>query len=86
MFYINETFTCKAVNVEGLPDDCEVALMPLLWLCVGLYKTPSQNEKYFLENLSLTLTKMSCEDENILIGDLNLIVENKNLGSFYEYI
>ena len=50
-------------------------------------QNPSQNEKDFLENLSLALTKMSCEDENIiLIGDLNFTVENKNLGSFYEYI
>ena len=29
MFYINENIPCKAVNVEGLPDDCEVTLIEL---------------------------------------------------------
>ena len=62
MFYINENIPCKPVNVEGLPDDCEVTLIQLCinirkWLCIGLYKSPSQNEKYFLDNLSLALTK-----------------------------
>ena len=37
----------------------------------------------FLDNLSLPLTKMSCEYENVmLIGDFNLTVENKNLEVF----
>ena len=88
MFYINENIPCKTVNVEDLPDDCEVTLIELSiksrkWLCIGLYKPPSQNEKYFLDNLSLALTKMSCEYENVvLIGDFNLTVENKNLEVF----
>ena len=29
MFYINENIPCKTVNVEGLPDDCEVTLIEL---------------------------------------------------------
>ena len=88
MFYISKSIPCKTVNVEGLPDDCEVTLIELSikswkWLCIGLYKPPSQNEKYFLDNLSLALTKMTCEYENVaLIGDFNLTVENKNLEVF----
>ena len=88
MFYVNENIPCKTVNVEGLPNDCVVTLIELSiksrkWLCIGLYKPPSQNEKYFLDNLSLALTKMSCEYENVvLIGDFNLTVENKNLEVF----
>ena len=88
MFYINENIPCKTVTVEGVPDDCEVTLIELSiksrkWLCIGLYKPPAQNEKYFLDNLSLALTKMSCEYENVmLIGDFNLTVENKNLEVF----
>ena len=66
MFFINENIPCKTVNVEGLPDDSEVTLIELSikswkWLCIGLYKPPSKNEKYFPENLSLSLTKMSCQ-------------------------
>ena len=88
MFYINENIPCKTVNVEGLPDECEVNLIEFSvnrwkWLCIRLYKPPSQNEKYFLENLSLALTKISCKCENVtLIRDFNLTVENKNLKVF----
>ena len=62
MFYVNENIPYKPVNVEGLLDDCEVTLIELSiksrkWLFIGLYKPPSQNEKYFLNNLSLALTK-----------------------------
>ena len=79
---------CKTVNVESLPDDCEVILIELSiksrkLLYIGLYKSLSQNEKYSLENLSLTLTEMSCECENVkLIGDFNLTIEKKNLVVF----
>ena len=64
MFYINENISCKTVTVESLPDYCEVTLIKLSiksrkWLCIGLYKPLSQNEKYFLDNLSLALTKTS---------------------------
>ena len=87
-FYINENIPCKTVNAEGLPDDCEVTLIELSiksrkWFCIGLYKPHSQNEKYFLDNLSLALAIMSYEYENvILIGDFNLTAENKNLEVF----
>ena len=72
MFYINENILCKTVHVEGLPDDCEVTLIQL-----SIHK---------MKNISLTLlalTKMSCEYENVLlIEDINLTVENKNLEVF----
>ena len=29
LFYINENIPCKTVNVEGLPDDCEITLIEL---------------------------------------------------------
>ena len=78
----------KVINVEGLPDSYKVTLIELSnksrkWLCICLYEPPTQNEKYFLEILSFTVTKMSCEYEDImLIGDFNLTVENKNLEVF----
>ena len=61
----------------------ELSIKSRKWLFTGLYKLPSQNGKYFLDNLSLALTKMSCEYENVmLIGDFNLTVEKKNLEVF----
>ena len=53
------------------------------WLCIGLYKLPSQNENYFLDILSKDLRKQTCQYENVmLIGDFNLTVNNKSLRLF----
>ena len=53
------------------------------WLCIGLYKSPSQNENYSLDILSKVFSKQTCQYENgMLIGDFNLTVNNKNLGMF----
>ena len=56
IFYINGNIPCKAVNLEEVPDDCEIILVESSiksrkWLCIGLYKPPLQNDKYFLDNL-----------------------------------
>ena len=86
--YVNENIPCKMVSVEGVPDDCEIILIEFSiktrkWLCFGLYKPPSQNDKYFLDNLSLIVNKLTCQCENIiLMGDFNLTVENKKLEVF----
>ena len=86
--YVNENIPCKMVSVEGVPDDCEIILIEFSiktrkWLCFGLYKPPSQNDKYFLDNLSLILNKLTFQFENIiLMGDFNFTVENKNLEVF----
>ena len=51
------------------------------WLCLGFYKSPSQNENYFLDNLAEILRKQTCQHENVmLIWDFNLSVNDKNLG------
>ena len=61
MFHINKNNPCKTVDFECLSDNCEVTSIELAikirkWRCIGL-----TNEQYFLENLSLARTKMSCE-------------------------
>ena len=72
------------VSVKGIPNDCEIILIEFLirtrkWLCIGLYKLPSQNDKYFLDNLSLILNKLNFQFDNImLMGNFKLTVENKN--------
>ena len=83
--YFNENIPCEMVNVEGFPDDCEIILIEFSiktrkWLCIGLYDPPSQNDKYFLDNLSLILNKLTCQFDNIiLMGDFSFTVEDKNL-------
>ena len=88
LFYINENIPCKHINGEIIPSDIEMIMFEFLvktrkWLCIGLYKSPSQNENYFLDILSKVLSKQTCQYENVmLIGDFNLTVNNKNLRLF----
>ena len=85
MIYVNENIPCKIVSVEGFSNDCELIVIEFSiktrnWLCIGFYKPPSQNDKYFLDNLSLILNKLTCQFDNItLMGDFNFTVESKNL-------
>ena len=88
MFYINENIPCKLINDQIIPSDIDMIMFEFLvktrkWLCIGFYKSPSQNENYFLDILSKVLTIQTCQYENlILIGDFNLTVNKKNLGVF----
>ena len=53
------------------------------WLCVGIYRSPSKNEKYFIDHLSKTLGQLSRQyDKTVLIGDFNLTINNKSLENF----
>ena len=78
------------VSAEGVPDDCKIILIEFSiktrkWLCICLYETTSQNDKYFLDNLSFILNKLTCQFANImLLEGFNLTDENKL--SFYEHI
>ena len=88
LFYINENIPCKLVNDQIIPSDIEMIMFEFLvrtrkWLCIGLYKSPSQNENYFLDILSKVLSKQISQYENVmLIGDFNLTVNKKNLRVF----
>ena len=84
LFYINENIPCKLLNDKIIPSDIEMIMFEFLvktrkWLCIGLYKSPSQNENYFLDVLSKVLSKRICLYA-MLIEDFNLTVNNKNLG------
>ena len=58
----------------------EFSFKNLKWLCIGVYKAPPQNDKYFLDNPSKNLGKLIYQyDKTMLIGDFNLTVENKNV-------
>ena len=70
---------CETVNVEGIPKYNKSGK----WICIGLYKSLSQNGKYFLKNLPLALNKMSCVYVNItLVGDSQTYCKSKNIEVF----
>ena len=86
--YVNENIPSKTVNVEGIENVCEIILIEFSietrkWLCIGLYKPPSKNENYFLDNFSLVINRLTWQYENfMLIDDFNMTIENKNLEVF----
>ena len=88
MFYVNEQIPSKVLSLESIPMDIKLILLEFTvknqrWLCVGIYRPPSQNEKYFIDHLSKTLGQLSRQyDKTVLIGDFNLTIDNKSLENF----
>ena len=81
IFYVNKQIPSKVLSLEPIPMDIELILLEFTvknqrWLCVGIYRPPSQNEKYFIEHVSKTLGQLSCQyDKTMLIGTM-LIGQN----------
>ena len=76
VFYVNEQIPRNVLSLGSIPMDIELILLEFTvknqrWLCVGIYRPPSQNEKYFIDHLSKTLSQLSRQyDKTVLIGDL----------------
>ena len=85
VFYVNEQIPSNVLSLESIPIDIELILLEFTvknqrWLYVGIYRPPSQNEKYFIDHLSKTLGQLYCQyDKTLLIGDFNLTINNKSL-------
>ena len=84
MFYVNENLPCKSLTteVDNLTETIflEVNVQSSKWPFVGCYKPPSQNEEFFISNLSKTINAFSTKYDNILLmGDFNLTIENEHL-------
>ena len=88
MFYVNVQIPSKFLSLESIPMDIELILLEFTvknrrWLCVGIYRPPYQNEKYFTEHLSKILGQLSCQyDKTMLIWDFNIMIDNKSLENF----
>ena len=82
MFYVNERIPSKVLSLFELIL-LEFTVKNRTWLCVGIDRLPSQNEKYFIDHLSKTLGQLSRQyDKTVLIGDFNLTIDNKSLENF----
>ena len=84
MFYVNKNLLCKSLTreIDNLTEAIflKVYVQCSKWLFVGFYKPPSQNEEFFISNLSKTINAFSAKYENILLmGDFNLTIKNKHL-------
>ena len=74
MFYVNENLLCKslATEIDNLTESIflEVNVQSSKWLFVDYYKPPSQNEEFFISNLSKTINAFSTKSGNILLMGL----------------
>ena len=83
--YINESIPSESVNVEGIVKEREIVLIEFSiktrkWLFIGLDKPPSQNENYFLDNLSLIINRLTCQYENLYwLAILTWLLRTKTL-------
>ena len=63
MFYVNENLPCKnlTTEIDNLTETIflEVNLQSSKWLFADCYKPPSQNEEFFINNLSKTINAFS---------------------------
>ena len=60
MFYVNEQIPNKVLSLESIPMDIELILLEFTvkhrrWMCIDIYRPPSQNETYFIDHLSKSL-------------------------------
>ena len=90
ILYVNEEILCKKIdmkvdnhNIEAI--FIEVNLRKEKWLMIGVYKPPSQSECDFVNTLQQSLSSLSQKYERfIIIGDLNMKIENEHLSSLIE--
>lgn len=67
----------KVLHLNYTPDDNDVVLRGfsikgLEWPSTGVDKAPSQNDKYFLDNLPKHIGELTCQyDKTVFVGAFN---------------
>ena len=75
--YVNRNITSRQLFPCLIPSDIQIIVVELKlrkhnWLLFSIYRPPSQNLKYFLENLTLLIDYYALTYENLVImGDFN---------------
>ena len=77
LLYVNENIPSRMLNHHYAPDDIEaicveINLRKQKWVIIGIYRPPSMNETYFLENVGRITDFYNCKyDKVIIMGDFN---------------
>ena len=88
MVYVRDNIPSRYISKFTIPNDIQILPFELnlrkrKWLVLSLYKPPSQNNEYFIDNLELVLEYyLACYDDYILIGDFNLQISDACLNNF----
>jgi len=80
--------TNQLINL-GLPQDIQLIVIELRlkktkWLCIFIYRPPSQDIDYFLDSLNILLDKYSSFKNCIIMGDFNCQPDSPKLAGFLE--
>ena len=83
--YVNTMIPSRQLISFVIPSDIQCIVIELnlrrqKWLLLAIYRNPSQNLKYFLDNITSLLDYYSSKYENIIIlGDFNNITSSVEL-------
>ena len=86
LVYVNEQIMSKELTGIAVPHDIQAKFIELnlrktKWLLVPSYRPPSQNEKYFVEQIGILVDFYSRSTHNLLVfGDLNLEASDPTLN------
>ena len=88
IMYVNEDIPSRLLKEHHAPDDIEVICVEInlrkeKWVIIGIYRPPSMNDTYFLDNLSRITDFYSCKyDKVIIMGDFNQEPSEEGIETF----
>ena len=85
LVYIKENLLCKKIEDFGIPNDIqtipiEINIGKQKWLLFPIYRSPSQDPRYFIENICAVIDRHTSLSENVLlIGDFNMGISDQEM-------
>ena len=90
LVYVRNGIISKQLKDLEIPSDIEIVSIEInirkqRWLILPLHRNPSQNQTYFVDNISRIMYRYSAARENVLIlGDFNMEVNDNALVPLVE--
>ena len=90
LVYVGEGVPAKEIKTYNFPDNIECGFVEInlknkKWLLANVYHPPSQNGRYFFEEIGKSLDAYGTRHENfILMGDFNTEEQDADISNFLE--
>ena len=87
MVYTKEDILCKKIEDSRIPNDIkaipiEINIRKQKVLLLPIYRSPTQDSQYFIENIFTIIDKHTLTREKVLlIGDFNMEMNDKEMGN-----
>ena len=88
MIYVRDKVPAKELSDIGIPLSIECGIVEInvhkkKWIMLGIYRTPSQNEREFFDELGKVVDMYAIRSDNlIIIGDFNMEEDDDDISSF----